>query len=106
MNYLSLSVGGETIQKPPNIPSSTEFGNIVGNSLSILIGIAVFASFIFIILGGISWITSGGDKQKLEKARGTIVFAIIGLIISISAFTIIHFLGRILNVPSLVIFGT
>ncbi len=69
-----------TIQDNPNI-----FGNIV----QILIVIAIVLSIIFLIIGGIRWIMSGGDKGKMEQARSTIIAAIIGLVVSLLAYFIV-----------------
>ena len=48
--------------------------------------LAVLLCLFFLIIGGIRWITSGGDKAKLESARGTITAALIGLIVSFLAY--------------------
>jgi hypothetical protein len=44
----------------------------------------------YLIWGGLSWITSEGDKQRLAQARTRIVFAIIGLIIVFLAYLIVN----------------
>jgi hypothetical protein len=41
------------------------------------------------LLGGIQWISSGGDKTALEGARGKITNAVIGIIILFSLFAIL-----------------
>lgn len=46
---------------------------------------------IVIIIGGIFYITSQGEPGKVAKAKTTILYAVIGLIISLSAFAIVHF---------------
>jgi uncharacterized membrane protein len=62
-----------------------------------LVAIAVLATIFFIIYAGILWTTSGGDKQKVEQARQTLVFAIIGIIIVMLSFVIIRIIGQILG---------
>lgn len=58
-----------------------------------LIGIAfVVGSIIFffmIVISGIQWITSGGDKNAVEAARGRLTQALIGIVILFSAFAIV-----------------
>ncbi|MBI2621400.1 MAG: hypothetical protein HYW63_01985 [Candidatus Levybacteria bacterium] len=58
-------------------------------------------SLFFLIWGGIQWITSGGDKQKIEAARNRLVYALIGLIIAFLAFFIINTIGDFLGVKLL-----
>ena len=56
-----------------------------------------FNSF-FLIWGGIEWITSGGNKEKLAGAQKKVIFAGIGLIISLGAFMIINIVGGFFGV--------
>ena len=44
-----------------------------------------------IVYGGILWMISGGEQEKIKKARGVIVNAVIGLVIVLSAFAITQF---------------
>ena len=46
---------------------------------------------VVIIIGGINYMTSSGDAGKVKKARDTILYGIIGLIICILAFAIVNF---------------
>lgn len=61
--------------------------------IEILLRIAVFASIGFIIYGGVKYITSQGEPDKLGQALGTVINALIGLVISVSAATIISFVA-------------
>ena len=89
--------------KNPALPSSLGQGSIeqgttaTGNLISSLIGVFLLFSFImafiYLMLGSISWITSKGDKGKLEEARNKIIHAIIGLIIVAGAWAAWKFLG-------------
>ena len=48
-------------------------------------------SVIMLIYGGLRYVVSGGDSKKVTDAKNTIMYAIIGLIISILAFAIVNF---------------
>ena len=48
-------------------------------------------SVIMLIYGGLRYVISGGDSKKVTDAKNTILYAIIGLIISILAFAIVNF---------------
>lgn len=56
---------------------------------------AAALSAIFIFVGGINFILSGGNDEKIKKAVNTIRYAIIGLIITILSFTFVTIIGRI-----------
>lgn len=81
----------------PKNAVKTNFSSAAGILITLLIIIAIVLSLLFIIWGGIDWITSGGDKQKLQSARHKIVFALVGLVIVFVSFFIInavyYFLG-------------
>ena len=65
----------------------------VVNILSIVVGII---AIIYIIIGGIKYITSSGDANNVTSAKNTIMYAIIGLVVVALAQLIVRFvLGRI-----------
>ena len=61
------------------------FSNLV-RGLTALIGVAIFVMF---VVGGFNFLFSGGDQKKLEKARGTLTNAIIGVVVIVSAYLIL-----------------
>lgn len=67
-------------------------GKALGSLISSLVGALFIAgfllSFVYLIMGGISWISAGGDKTKLEAARDNITNSIIGIIIVGAAFAL------------------
>jgi len=69
--------------------NANQIGPIVGAAVTFVLIVAVLIALFFLIFGGIRWITSGGDKAKVESARGTIIAAIIGLVIAFLAFFIL-----------------
>ena len=72
-------------------------GQLISNLVSGLFIAAFLLAFVTIIIGGVSWITAGGDKQKLEKARDQITNALIGLIVVAAAWAIATLAGQFLG---------
>ncbi len=64
----------------------------VGNVLNAIYGIIAIIAVIMIVIAGIKYSTSQGDPGKVQGAKNTIMYAIIGLIITISAFAITNFI--------------
>lgn len=64
--------------------------------LAFVIGSIIF--FFILVVGAIQWITSGGDKQALEAARGRITNAIIGIIILFSLFAVLDLIHIFFNI--------
>ncbi len=71
-----------------------EILEIINRGLAYAIIIAGFLSVVFIFVGGISFILSGGQEDKIKSAVSTIRYAIIGLIITILATVIIGTVGK------------
>ena len=63
-------------------------GNLISNFVSAAFIIAAIAFFVYLVLGGIEWITSGGDKGKVESAKNRITAALIGLTIVAASYAI------------------
>jgi len=55
----------------------------------LIAAISGFVAVIIIIIAGIQYMTSGGDPQKINKAKDTILFAAIGIIVVVLARIII-----------------
>jgi len=66
--------------------------NIVSAGITWILVISALVAFLFLILGGIKWITSGGDKDSTAKAQGTITAALIGLAVVFAAWAILKLL--------------
>ena len=67
---------------------------------SLLIAIIVLLVFFQLIMGGFSWITSGGDKGKTDEARNRLVAAIIGLLIIAASYAVLVVLLRFIGFES------
>jgi len=59
--------------------------------LTIVFGIIGALSLLFITIGGFRYILSEGDPQAAAKAKGTIIYSLVGLVVSISAVAIVTF---------------
>jgi len=74
-----------------------DLGVFISNVIGFALIMAALASFGYLVMGGIQWITGGGDKGKIEEARNRITNAIVGLAIVAASWAIFllldHFLG-------------
>jgi hypothetical protein len=71
----------------PDYTGSGKVEDIINLVFAIIGGVAL----IVLILAGIKFMTSQGNPDGVSKARTTILYAAIGLVISISALTIVNF---------------
>lgn len=76
----------------------TNLGELISAVVGSLLIISALLAFIYLILGGIQWITSGGDKTGMEAARNKITHAIVGLVIVGAAWAIMVLVQNFLGV--------
>ena len=72
--------------------STTPLIVIVGRAIQIFLGLLGIIAVLLIMYGGFIWMTAAGDPAKVEKAKKILINAIIGIIIILSAFTLVSFL--------------
>ena len=87
----SLEAGvlaARTDSQPENIFGLDGVFTTISNTLLYIIGVL---SVLMIIVGGIKYVLSGGKESSVTKARNTILYAIIGLVITLLAYGIINF---------------
>ena len=85
------------IKKPDTI-QITDLGQLISALVGTVLIIAALLAFLYLILGGIKWITSGGDKAGMEEARNKITHAIVGLIIVGAAWSVMTLIQNFLGV--------
>jgi hypothetical protein len=71
----------------------TLFGNggiftVIANTLIFLIGAI---SVIYLIVGGLRYVTSGGDSKAVTAAKDTILYAIVGVVVAVVSFALVQF---------------
>jgi hypothetical protein len=68
--------------------SEGDISTMVGTSISLILSIVGTAFFILMIYAGFIWMTARGQEDRVTKAKNTIITAVIGLVIVISAYAI------------------
>ena len=74
-----------------NEGSNTDLMGSIRLILNAVFGVVGMIAVVMIILGGISYATSQGDPGKVKKGKDTILYGIIGLVITLLAFAIVTF---------------
>lgn len=73
--------------------------NLIKEAIAWAIIIAGILCIVFIFVGGISFILSGGQEDKIKAAVNTIRYAIIGLVVVILSITMVNIITYIFKVP-------
>lgn len=64
--------------------------SLVSGLIRLTLVVAAIVFFFILVIGGIRWIASGGDKAQTEAARGQITAALVGLVIVFAAWAIVQ----------------
>lgn len=56
------------------------FECVFQNLVRIILPLLVITLFVMLVAGSLAWLTSGGDQKKLQKAKATMTYAIIGIV--------------------------
>lgn len=99
INVFAQATSPILLQPPGNVgvPPTTSLNDIFTRILTIVFTVAAVLVLIYLIWGAFQWITSGGDKEAVGKARSRIIHALVGLAILALAFLIIKVVGNIIG---------
>ena len=87
MHFAALNTTPDKVGDGKNTLESDVTGII-----NAVIGVLGILAVIVIILGGVQYMTSNGDAGKVKKAKDTILYGIIGLMIALLAYAIVNFI--------------
>ncbi|OGD78444.1 hypothetical protein A2368_01575 [Candidatus Collierbacteria bacterium RIFOXYB1_FULL_49_13] len=71
-----------------------DLGSLVMQIVTAAIVIGAIGMILYFLVGGMNWLTAGGDKVKVETAQKTITQAIIGFVVIASAYAIFRLITQ------------
>ncbi len=84
-----------TFQSP--FGPTTGLTGVIGQAITLAFGVAAIVAVIYLIIGGFSYVTAGGNPEAVEAAKTTIVNAVIGLLVILASYLIVNFILDSLN---------
>lgn len=92
--YKYLDVGFGTDECNINFNLLTDLPKVLLAVFEIVLRVGGLLAVFFVLFGGVQYILSQGEPDKTKGARTTIVNAIIGLVITMSAVAIVNVIGK------------
>lgn len=96
---------GNTFSTPGTLGQSgnapTTFERVISGTIGLLTVVASIYFIFILITGAISWMSSGGDKGKIEDARQRMMSGVLGLVIVVVAIFIVKLVGVVLGLPNI-----
>ena len=81
-------IGVNSVQNPAG---TTSVGELLKKISDVLLFVLGGVAVIMIIIGGIKYVTSQGETAAVTSAKNTILYSVIGLLVAIFAYAIVHF---------------
>ncbi len=76
--------------------SQTSLTKQVGTITNILIYAIGIIAVIMVVIGGLRYVVSGGDPKGTASAKDTIMYAVIGVVVALLAYSLVNFvIGRV-----------
>lgn len=79
---------------------AASLGLIVSELLKYLFPVAGLLLFAYLVMGGFSYLTSGGDPKAMEQAKGKVTNAIVGFVIIFVAYWLVQILEFMFGLKS------
>lgn len=71
--------------------TGNDLQNAVIGIINGIVAVLGLVAVVVIIIGGVNYMTSAGDAGKVKKAKDTILYGVIGLVVCVLAFAIVNF---------------
>ena len=88
---LALSAGGALVFVVDRIPASIFSAALIPMVTDVLLFIMGAIAVVMVVIGGIRYPVSGGDQGAMTSAKNTILYAVVGLVVSMLAYAIVNF---------------
>ncbi len=94
----SSGINIQIAEPEAGISPNADPGKVLSNVITIVFVVAALVVLFMLIFGAFEWITSGGEKEAVGKARGRIMNALIGIAILALAFLLVRLVGQVINI--------
>ncbi len=74
--------------------SSLTIGKVLADIVGWVLGFSAVVAVLFLIVGGLQYITASGNEKRAEAAKSTILYAVVGLVVILLSFVIVGFIRQ------------
>ena len=95
---------GNCVDQATKVPTLRCIPVVITNVVYGVLALSGVATIILLVISGIKFLLSGGDQIKLEQARKTATFAIIGLVIILASFFMVNVIAKLTGATCIIKF--
>jgi len=82
--------------KLPNPLGTENIPELIGRIIKAALGIVGSLALVMFIYGGLTWMISGGNEEKIKKGKGIIIWAVFGIVIIFTSYSLLSLIFEIL----------
>ena len=98
--YDAANTGLTATAGAAQVNTSTDLPTVIGTVIKAGLGLVGMIFLVLMLYAGAIWMIARGDEARVEKAKETIIAAIIGIIIVVGAYAITNFVVTSFSQPS------
>ena len=98
MSLIPLAYAADISSVKPANMKINDLGKLISSGIQVAFIVAGILTFVFLVMGGIEWLTSGGDKAKTETARNRITAALVGLAIIAASWALMQLVSSFFGI--------
>lgn len=93
IDVLAECLKGETcLEDPLGLPADKPIPTLIGKVIKGALGIVGSLALVMFIYGGLVWMTSAGNEQRVKTGKDILIWATIGLVIIFTSYALVHFI--------------
>jgi cytochrome bd-type quinol oxidase subunit 2 len=99
-----IQPASDAFSKGSAVRPDTAVNNVelfISNMIGLLTIVAGLFFVFYFIMGGLNWITAGGEQGKIEKARDQMVQSVIGMVVIVISYGLMGIIGKFLGIDIL-----
>lgn len=90
--------------KHPDVATIQGFQCLAANILSYFLTMVGIVAFLMFVVSGVRVLLSGGNSQTVDKAKSSMTFAVIGLVVALSSFIVLNLIAEFTGVKTILNF--
>ncbi len=87
------------------VPTVQGFQCLIGNVFGVIIPALGLIAFVMLIVAGFRFLLSGGNSKGKETARNSLTFAVIGIVVALSAYIILRLIASFTGIDEILNFA-
>ncbi len=97
ISSVGICYGATETGELPNPLGTTDVPTLIGRIIKGALGVVGSLALLMFIYGGLTWMTSGGNEEKIKKGKGILIWAIFGIVIIFTSYSILNMVFTILK---------